>query len=204
MERMKSTAFRCGLHILHLLSDLLGDDWLSRRGRTGLLRTFRARLGPGSAFHGHTYFTAPSRLRTGRNCFVNRNCYLDLGGGIVLGDDVVLGHGATIITTEHRMDDPRRRAGSSTFRSVTIGDGAWLGANATVLPGVHIGRGAVVAAGAVVTADVEENVVVAGVPARVMRHLPTDGQGGDGVATQPAADPAAMVSGGRPGRASVI
>ena len=74
-----------------------------------------------------------------------------------------------IATLNHNMD-PARRA-NLLPAPVRIGDDAWLGANVTVLPGVTIGNGAVVAAGAVVSRDVEENTVVGGVPARVLRRL---------------------------------
>lgn len=173
MERIKSNVFRCVVHLLHLVSGLLGDDWLSKGIRIGLLRLFGARLGRGTGIHGHTYFTAPCRLRTGRDCFINRNCYMDLGGPIILGSDVTIGHGVTIVTTDHAVGGPERRVGSYTPRGVTVGDGAWLCANVTVLPGVNIGRGSIVAAGAVVIDDVGDDVLVAGVPARVVRTLPS-------------------------------
>ena len=78
-------------------------------------------------------------------------------------------HNAVIATLNHNMD-PARRA-NLLPAPVRIGDDAWLGANVTVLPGVTIGNGAVVAAGAVVSRDVEENTVVGGVPARLLRRL---------------------------------
>ncbi len=174
MGRGKSTIVRCALHLMHLASDLVGDDWLSKWIRAGLLRGFGARLGPGSDIHGGSYFTAPSNFTTGRNCFVNRNCYLDLAGPVVLGDEVVIGHGATIITTEHEIHNPRRRAGTITTQGVTVGDGSWLCASVTVLPGVTIGAGSIIAAGAIVTRDIPENVLAGGVPARVMRMLSDD------------------------------
>jgi maltose O-acetyltransferase len=59
-------------------------------------------------------------------------------------------------------------------RPVTIGNGAWLGARCTILPGVNVGEGAIVAAGAVVTHDVPANTMVAGVPARAIRDLSAD------------------------------
>jgi maltose O-acetyltransferase len=64
-----------------------------------------------------------------------------------------------------------RRAGDLKAEPVTIGDGAWIGARATILPGVTIGGGAVVAAGSVVTRDLPANVLAGGVPARVIREL---------------------------------
>ena len=69
------------------------------------------------------------------------------------------------------MGDPECRAGAHLARPIRIESGAWIGARSTILPGVTVGHGAVVAAGAVVTRDVEPNTLVAGVPARVLRSL---------------------------------
>ncbi|MDP9074653.1 MAG: hypothetical protein M3N98_10855, partial [Actinomycetota bacterium] len=166
------------VHIVQMVSNLLGDGWVSRHIRVTLLRATGAKLGPGTMFHGGTYFSAPRRLSSGRNCFVNRNCYFDLGGQVVLGDDVVIGHGSSVITTEHSTANPARRAGRPSSQTVTVGDGAWLCANVTVLPGVAIGSGAVIGAGAVVTSDVPANALAAGVPARIVRMLDdSDGLG---------------------------
>jgi len=171
VNRVTRTALRLGVHLMHLGSNLLGDDWVGRHCRVGLLRSCGARLGAGTVVHGGSYLTFPARLQTGRRCFVNRSCYLDLEGPIVLGDDVVIGHGSTLVTSSHEIGASRRRAGMVTGRRIDIEDGAWLGANVTVLAGVRIGRGAVIAAGAVVTRDVPPDVVAAGVPARVLRSL---------------------------------
>jgi maltose O-acetyltransferase len=122
--------------------------------------------------HGGTYFSRPTNLRPGRRCLINRRCYLDLDGPVTLEDDVVLGHGVAVVTSVHRMGPAARRAGRvESAEPVFIGRGAWIGANAIVLPGVWVGRGAVVAAGSVVRVDVPPNVVVAGVPARIVRTL---------------------------------
>lgn len=178
VSRVKRMMLMSGVRIMHLTSNLLGDGWLSREVRLRLLRAAGATIGTGTTFHGGTYFSAPQRLRTGRDCFVNRNCYLDLEGPIILGDGVVIGHGTSLITTEHSIAGPEHRAGDRISRAVTVGDGAWLCANVTILPGVVIGPGAVIGAGAVVTTDVPANVVAVGVPARIVRVLDIDSEDG--------------------------
>lgn len=92
-------------------------------------------------------------------------------------DDVVVGHGATIVTAAHGIGPASRRAGPVTGLPVVIESGAWLGANAVILPGVTVGAGSVVAAGAVVIADVPVNVVVGGVPAKIISKF-ADGMSG--------------------------
>ncbi len=107
-------------------------------------------------------------LRLGERVFVNSGCKFQDQGGIVIGDDVLIGHNVVIATLNHALDPEHR--GDIEPRPVHIGDKVWIGANATLLPGVTIGEGAVVAAGAVVTKDVAPRTVVGGVPARVIRE----------------------------------
>jgi acetyltransferase-like isoleucine patch superfamily enzyme len=87
----------------------------------------------------------------------------------------VIGQEVSIITAGHQIAGPFYRAGTLRPAAVRIGGGVWIGARATILPGVNVGPGTVVAAGAVVAHDVPANVLVGGVPARVLRSLdPTD------------------------------
>jgi len=108
-------------------------------------------------------------LRLGERVFVNSGCRFQDQGGITIGDDALIGHNVVIATLNHDLDPGQR--GTTAPRPVVIGDRVWIGANATVLPGVTIGDGAVVAAGAVVTKDVPPRTVVGGVPARVIREI---------------------------------
>jgi acetyltransferase-like isoleucine patch superfamily enzyme len=109
-------------------------------------------------------------LRFGRNVFVNHGCTaMDLGG-IEIGDDVMIGPNVQLITSGHPLDPATRRS-QITTAPIRIGRGAWIAAGAIVLQGVVIGDDAVIAAGAVVTEDVPARTLVAGVPARVVRAL---------------------------------
>lgn len=94
-------------------------------------------------------------------------------GPVCIGHHVNLAQGITVTALNHHYEDPTKRIdeqGIST-KPVVIGDDVWIGANAVVLPGVTIGRHAVVAAGAVVTKDVPDYCVVAGVPAKIIKQL---------------------------------
>lgn len=108
-------------------------------------------------------------IHIGENVFINANCTMQDQGGIFIGDNVLIGHNACILTLNHN-EDPQKRA-NLLPSPVKIGNGAWLGSNVTVLPGVTIGDGAIIAAGAVVTKDVEANTIVAGIPAKVVRNV---------------------------------
>ena len=88
-----------------------------------------------------------------------------------IGSDVMMGPDCVIYTRNHRfdrLDIPRREQGYGPVEPVEIGDDCWIGGRVTILPGVHVGNGAVIAAGAVVTKDVPPYAVVGGVPAKII------------------------------------
>lgn len=101
--------------------------------------------------------------------FINSGCRFQDQGGISLGDDTLVGHNVVIASLNHHLD-PALRA-TVIPAPVVIGRRVWIGANATIVPGVTIGDGAIIAAGSVVTKDVAPNVIVGGVPARQIREL---------------------------------
>lgn len=103
--------------------------------------------------------------RIGQRTWVNRDCCLDLRGGLEIGSDVSISPEVTILTAAHGVNDPEFRVED---RAVVIRDHVWIGTRAMILPGVTIGQGAVVAAGAIVTRDVPRLAIVAGAPARVV------------------------------------
>jgi maltose O-acetyltransferase len=112
------------------------------------------------------------KLTIGQGCWFNVDCFFDLGASINIGDHVAIGHQVMILTTSHEIGPPEQRAAALETRPVRIESGAWLGARCTILPGVTIGAGAIVAAGAVVSRDVSPNTMVVGIPARAIKSLP--------------------------------
>ncbi len=94
-------------------------------------------------------------------------------GPVTIGDHVNLAQGITVTALNHNFTDTTKRIDEQgvTTRPVVIGDDVWIGANAVILPGVTIGRHAVIAAGAVVTKDVPEKTLVGGVPAKIIKTL---------------------------------
>ncbi|HST06296.1 MAG TPA: acyltransferase [Chloroflexia bacterium] len=128
------------------------------------------KIGEGSALLMDLYLYIRGRTQSdqqgitiGRRSVINQQCSLDGRGGLTIGDHVNVSPGVWILTDSHDMNDPLFR---EVLAPVTIGNYVWIGSRAMILPGVTIGEGAVVAAGAVVTTNVEPYVVVGGVPAR--------------------------------------
>lgn len=116
-------------------------------------------------------FTADfgKNITIGKNVFFNSGCRFQDQGGIVIGDGVLIGHNVVIATINHGLNPKEER--KNHYAPVVIGNHAWIGSNATILPGVTVGEWAVVAAGAVVTKDVDSYTVVGGVPAKVIKHI---------------------------------
>jgi acetyltransferase-like isoleucine patch superfamily enzyme len=112
---------------------------------------------------------ATARLSAGENVFFGRGTIFDIAGNITIGDGTLIAPGCFITDHNHGIkSDATIWQQPCIQKDVRIGTGVWLGAKVIVLPGVSIGDGAVVAAGAVVTHDVEPMAIVAGVPARLV------------------------------------
>jgi acetyltransferase-like isoleucine patch superfamily enzyme len=116
------------------------------------------------------FFTNFGRFITiGKRVFINHACsFLDMGG-ITIADDVLIGPKVNLITENHPLEPADRRA--LICKPIVIKRNAWIGAAATILPGVTVGENAVVAAGAVVSKDVPANTVVGGIPARHIKNI---------------------------------
>lgn len=140
--------------------------------RLALLRELFAAVGDDRAYIEPPFFCDYGyNIRIGKRFYANYNCvFLDVGR-IDIGDDCLIGPGAHIYTVNHPLKAARRAEGVEYARPVRLGHTVWSGGGAIVLPGVSIGDGAVIAAGAVVTRDVPANTLVAGNPARIVREL---------------------------------
>jgi acetyltransferase-like isoleucine patch superfamily enzyme len=145
--------------------------------RAPYLRLFGARLGRRTILHDVRFFNLYRRglpgLTIGDESFLGDECLLDLADEIRLGRQVTLAERVLILTHTNvgYADHPLQRFFPARQAPVTIGDGAFIGASVTLLPGVSVGPRAFVAAGSVVTHDVPADTVVAGVPARVLRRV---------------------------------
>lgn len=108
-------------------------------------------------------------IHVGDNVFINAGCQFQDQGGVWLGDGCLVGHNVVFVTLNHDLEPARRQV--CIPKSIVLGKNVWIGSNATILGGVKIGDNAVVAAGAVVTKDVEANTIVGGVPARFIKSI---------------------------------
>ena len=126
-------------------------------------------VGEGFCLFPPFYTDYGQNITIGKNVFLNTSCHFQDQGGITIGDGTHIGHNVVLATLNHEEDPERRQ---HTYPApIVIGKNVWIGANATVTPGVTIGDNAIVAAGAVVTKDVPPDMVVGGVPAKVIRPI---------------------------------
>lgn len=112
-----------------------------------------------------------STMEIGDNSGVGINA--QIYGKVILGENVMMGSECMIYTANHnfnRVDIPMNRQGFSEEKPVVVGNDVWIGGRVTILPGVHIGNGVVIGAGAVVTKDIPDFAVVGGNPAKVIRY----------------------------------
>ena len=115
------------------------------------------------------YTDCGKNIHIGKNVFINMGCKFQDQGGIFIGDGALIGHNVVLATLNHAPSPGDR--GSMIPAPIRIGRNVWVGANAVILPGVTIGDGAIVAAGAVVNRDVPGNTLVGGVPAKIIRTI---------------------------------
>ncbi|WP_302055124.1 acyltransferase [Burkholderia multivorans] len=126
------------------------------------LRAKGVKIGELSVLYRFRIQGSPARISIGSHSFVSEDVTMAAHDRITIGSRVVINDGVNILTASHALGDPHWRMYS---REVRIDDYAWIATNATILPGVHIGTGAVVGAGAVVRSDVAPYAVVVGNPA---------------------------------------
>lgn len=110
-------------------------------------------------------------LSIGNNSGVGIDC--EVNGKVTIGNDVMMGPEVVIYTSGHKYEDlsiPMWKQGSTEMQPVTINDDVWIGRRVIIMPGVTVGTGAIIGAGAVVTKDVPEYAVVGGVPAKVIKY----------------------------------
>lgn len=112
-----------------------------------------------------------SRVVIGDNSGIGVRAFVD--NDVEIGRDVMMGPDCVILTKNHmidRLDIPMWKQGFTDYKKVVIENDVWIGTRVIILPGVHIGSGSVIGAGSIVTHDVEDNAIVAGNPAKLIRY----------------------------------
>lgn len=113
----------------------------------------------------------PSNIEIGRNLYLNRGVFITASTKIIIGNDVLIGPNTIINSGNHKFEDPNTNISDQghILNPISIEDGVWIGANVTILAGVSIGKGAIIAAGSVVTKSIAPLTIAAGIPAKKIK-----------------------------------
>jgi acetyltransferase-like isoleucine patch superfamily enzyme len=136
-------------------------------------KVFRMKITKRTVIYGGCEIRSPWNIRAD-NCVISSYCILDGRNGIEIGDNAVLGGGVHIWTEEHNVDSPQFLCLPENCQSVKIGQRAWICSDSTILPGITVGEGTVLASRGCLTKDAEPFGVYGGVPAKMIRHRNTD------------------------------
>lgn len=158
-----------------ILNVILASPMIPRRLRGRALRLVGHAIHPSATVSSGCFLGNRTGLTLGSRVFVNHECFLDLGAPITIGPDTALGYRTMLVTCSHELGDHGMRAGAATAAPIVVGRGVWIGAQVTVLPGVTIGDGAVIAAGSVVTGNCRPDTLYAGVPAVARKRIDDPG-----------------------------
>ncbi len=138
------------------------------------LRMFGARVGKGVTFYPGVWIAPPGKINIGNYVDLAKGVLITASGGVSIGNDTLIGYNSMILSANHRIVPKGQllRVSGHETREVKIGCDVWIGANCTILPGITIEDGAIIAAGSIVTKDVAAGSIVAGVPARFIKQRP--------------------------------
>ncbi len=162
IKRINTILLELEVSLLHCVGHIP-----SHHIRRFLYRLSGLKIGSGSTIHTGARFYNPANIQIGKDTIIGENAVLDGRDKLIIGNHVDIASEVMIYNSMHDIEDPEFKAIS---KEVIINDYTFIGPRAIILPGVKIGKGAVVAAGAVVTKEVKEFQIVAGIPAEVIRE----------------------------------
>lgn len=158
--------------IFGLLSNNLSFYRFTRPFSRAFWRSVLKKVGDDVRIMSGTQIVVPGNVSIGSNVYIGKNCAFYGDAGIVIGRDCLIAREVLILTRNHLFNDlstPICKQGYE-YAPVQIGDNVWIGARVTLLPGVKIGDGAIIAAGSVVTKDVDPMTIMGGVPAKFIKN----------------------------------
>lgn len=165
----KHCRYTLPLWLVGLFTNWLPEHELACTFRGWLARPFLGRCGKGFQLGSQVVILCSERLVVGNLVYIARGGWLNCFGGMTIDDEVMLGPYVVISTDQYQLKDQSFRLGGSISSPVSIGRGSWLGAHVNVKGGVKIGPGNLIGGNACVVKDTPANVMLGGVPARIIR-----------------------------------
>lgn len=139
--------------------------------RTSLLKKILGKTGKNICIEPQFWCDYGYNIEAGENFYANHNLVILDCAKVTFGDNVFIGPNCSFYTASHPIDVKQRNEGLETADPIQVADNVWFGGNVVVLPGVSIGKNAVIGAGSVVTKDIPENVVAVGNPCKPVRNI---------------------------------
>ncbi|WLR41573.1 acyltransferase [Bacillus carboniphilus] len=148
------------------------DNYIAMFIRYICLKNIAKNCGENVAVFSGVYLHRVHQLELGDNVSIHPMCYINASGGIKIGNDVSIAHGTTILSEEHKFSsiELNIRDQGCELKQTVIDNNVWIGAGCRILAGCKINSGSIVAAGAVVKNEVRKNVIVGGVPAKIIKE----------------------------------
>ena len=165
MSKLHSIHFRLNMFLVNKV--LVGTKNFERKRK--LLNAIGYEIGEGTKIVGPLFCTG--KLKIGKNCWIGKNFFVNGNGTVVIGDNCDIAPEVIFQTGGHEIGNEERRAGKGLTFNQTVGNGTWIGGRATILNNTTIGNSCVLAGGCCVVKDIGDNVLVGGVPARVIKVL---------------------------------
>jgi acetyltransferase-like isoleucine patch superfamily enzyme len=163
------------IRLIELLGEVFPESETGCKIRGALHRPFLSSCGKNFQVSLHVKLEHRSGIEVGDDVYIGHGSWLSgLDGGLVLHDEVMFGPYVTMVSANHTFLDGSARFAPSEPGRIEIGRGTWIAAGATVITGTRVGASCLIAAGAVVTADIEDNTIAGGVPAKILGR--TDGE----------------------------
>lgn len=160
--------FALPLWLVGLVTNWLPDNRISIRARGMLFSLFIRKCGKGLTVGRDVTLLNTDRMMVGDHCYFAKGTWVNAMGGVTIEDEVVISPYAVIASSKHGFRNGSVRFGGAHPAAVRIGRGSWIASHAVIAAGVSIGAGNLIGANAVVTRDTPDNVIVGGVPGRVV------------------------------------
>jgi acetyltransferase-like isoleucine patch superfamily enzyme len=159
------------LHFVLLFTNWLPDNIVFLKLRGFFARPFFLKSGKNLQIGRDVTFYDSSKIKIGSNVYIARGCWFSAGGGIDIGNDILFAPYVVVVTSNHSLKNGSYYWGDPVDKKNTsFSDGCWIGAHVTVLPGIVVGKGGLVAANSVLNQSTEDFSIYAGVPAKLLKY----------------------------------
>ncbi|EOU1118083.1 acyltransferase [Clostridium perfringens] len=139
--------------------------------KRSLLNSIGIKVGINTKIVGPIYIGTEAKLHIGNNCWIGRDFKIDGNGKVIIGNKCDLAPEIIISTGSHEIGDKNRRAGEGKSYTTKIGNGTWICTRSTIIEGSHVGESCIVGAGSLVNKNINDNLLVGGVPAKILRKI---------------------------------